>query len=167
MGCHKKEQKPICSTGSTRQKERQVTWRFCADLRALNKVTVPNRYPIPRIDSIFDQLGQAQYFSTMDANAGYWQIPMAPQDVQKTAFITHQGLFEFTRMPFGLTGAPGTYQKMMDEVLHEEIHGENPVVTQYLDDTCAYTVHWSDHLQALDRILTKLAAINLELAPKK
>jgi hypothetical protein len=148
-------------------KKKDNTWRFCVDLRALNKVTVPNWYPIPKIDSIFDQLGQAQYFSIMDANAGYWQIPMAPQDVQKTAFITHQGLFEFTRMPFGLTGAPGTYQKMMDEVLHEKIHGKDPVVTQYLDNTCAYTVHWSNHLQALDRILTKLAAINLKLAPKK
>jgi hypothetical protein len=148
-------------------KKKDDTWRFCVDLWALNKATVLNRYPIPRIDAIFDQLGQAQYFSTMDANTGYWQIPMAPQDVHKTAFITHQGLFEFTWMPFGLTGAPETYQNMMDEVLHEDIHGEELVVTQYLDDTCAYTVLWSDHLAVLDCILTKLAKINLKLAPNK
>jgi hypothetical protein len=85
-------------------RKKDDTWRFCVDLRALNKATVPNRYPIPRIDAIFDQLGKAQYFSTMDANAGYWQIPMAPEDIHKTAFITHLGLFEFTRMPFGATG---------------------------------------------------------------
>jgi hypothetical protein len=148
-------------------KKKDNTWCFCVDLRALNKATVPNRYPIPRIDAIFDQLGQAQYFSTMDANAGYWQIPMAPEDISKTAFITHQGLFKFTRRPFALTGALGSYQNMTDEVLHDEIHGEIPVVTQYLDDTCAYTVLWKDHLRALDCILTKLHKINLKLAPKK
>jgi hypothetical protein len=148
-------------------RKKDDTWRFYVDLRALNKATVPNWYPIPRIDAIFDQLGKAQYFSTMDANAGYWQIPMAPGDIHKTAFITHLGLFEFTRMPFGATGAPATYQNMMDEVLHEEIHGEKPVVTQYLDDTCKFTVTWEEHLEALDRILTKLGTINLKLAPKK
>jgi hypothetical protein len=148
-------------------RKKDNTWRFCIDFRQLNKVTVPNRYPIPRIDAIFDQLAQAEYFSTMDANAGYWQIPMAPEDVQKTAFITHQGLFEFTRMPFGLTGAPGTYQKMMDGILQEEIHGANPVVTQYLDDTCAYTRTWQGHLAALHQILSKLYEVNLKLAPKK
>lgn len=103
----------------------------------------------------------------MDANAGYWQIPMAPEDVHKTSFITHQGLFEYTRMPFGLTGAPGTYQKMMDEILHDEINGPEPCVTQYLDDTCTYTKSWPEHVAALRRILVKLISINLKLAPKE
>lgn len=148
-------------------RKKDDTWRYCVDFRGLNKVTVPNRYPIPRIDAIFDTLGEAEIFSTVDANSGYWQILIAPEDAHKTAFITHQGLFEFTRMPFGLTGAPGTYQRMMDEILHAEINGEIPIVTQYLDDTCVFTKDWGQHLLALDRILTKFENVNLKLAPKK
>ena len=142
-------------------------WRFCVDFRGLNKLTVPDNYPLPRIDAIFDQLGRSRYFTMLDAQSGYWQIPMAPEDVHKTAFITHRGLREFVRMPFGLTGAPATYQRVMDITLHEELHGPQPVATQYLDDTCAHTVEWPTHLTALDNILGKLAAINLKLCPAK
>jgi hypothetical protein len=69
-------------------------WRFCVDYRALNKLTVPSRYPLPRIDGILDKLGPARFFTTLDAQSGYWQIPMHPDDVHKTAFLTHRGLFE-------------------------------------------------------------------------
>ncbi|GAQ93472.1 hypothetical protein KFL_015570010, partial [Klebsormidium nitens] len=110
-------------------------WRFCVDYRKINLATVPNRYPLPRIDSIFDKLGRATYFTSLDAQAGYWQIRLHREDVQKTAFLTHRGLFEFLRMPFGLTGAPGTYQMVMDQTLQAEISGPKPCVTQYLDDT--------------------------------
>ena len=142
-------------------------WRFCVDFRGLNRETVQDNYPLPRIDAIFDQLGKSRYFTMLDAQSGYWQIPMAPEDIHKTAFITHRGLREFVRMPFGLTGAPATYQRMMDVTLQEELHGPNPVATQYLDDTCVHTVLWADHLQALDRILAKIVAINLKLCPTK
>ena len=142
-------------------------WRFCVDFRGLNKVTVPDNYPLPRIDAIFDQLGNSRYFTMLDAQSGYWQIPMAPEDIHKTAFITHRGLREFVRMPFGLTGAPATYQRVMDITLSDEIHGPEPVATQYLDDTCVHTEAWEKHLEALDTILTKLAAINLKLCPTK
>ncbi|GAQ92414.1 hypothetical protein KFL_010100030, partial [Klebsormidium nitens] len=142
-------------------------WRFCVDFRGLNKVTVPDNYPLPRIDAIFDQLGNSRYFTMLDAQSGYWQIPMAPEDVHKTAFITHRGLREFVRMPFGLTGAPATYQRVMDITLNDEIHGPDPVATQYLEDTCVHTEAWDQHLEALDAILTKLAAINLKLCPTK
>jgi hypothetical protein len=90
-------------------RKKSGAWRFCVDYRALNAATVPNRHPIPRIDSIFAKLGTARFFTTLDAQAGYWQIPMHPDDVHKTAFLTHRGLREFLRMPFRLTGAPGTY----------------------------------------------------------
>ena len=142
-------------------------WRFCVDFRGLNRLTVQDNYPLPRIDAIFDQLGKSRYFSMLDAQSGYWQIPMAPEDIHKTAFITHRGLREFVRMPFGLTGAPATYQRMMDVTLQEELHGPTPVATQYLDDTCVHTIEWADHLKALDSILTKIAAINLKLCPTK
>src|SRR3569833_2328363 len=124
-------------------------WRFCVDYRKINLATVPNRYPLPRIDSIFDKLGRATYFTSLDAQAGYWQLRLHPEDVQKTAFLTHRGLFEFLRMPFGLTGAPGTYQMVMDQTLQEEISGPKPCVTQYLDDTLLYSDNFAEHLVAL------------------
>ncbi|GAQ93044.1 putative retrotransposon protein [Klebsormidium nitens] len=142
-------------------------WRFCVDYRKINLATVPNRYPLPRINSIFDKLGRATYFTSLDAQAGYWQIRLHPEDVQKTAFLTHRGLFEFLRMPFGLTGAPGTYQMVMDQTLQEEISGPKPCVTEYLDDTLLYSDDFAEHLSALDTVLTKLEAIDLKLCPSK
>ncbi|GAQ92084.1 putative retrotransposon protein [Klebsormidium nitens] len=142
-------------------------WRFCVDYRALNKATVPNRFPLPRISEIFDRLGEARYFTTLDAQAGYWQIPVHPDDVHKTAFLTHRGLYEFLRMPFGLTGAPGTYQLMMDELLKEEIQGPDACVTQYLDDTLLYTSTFDAHLAGLERVLQKVITIDLKLCPGK
>ena len=87
--------------------------RFCVDYRKLNDATHKDSYPLPRIDGTLDRLGGAQYFSTLDRQLGYWQVPVEGKDQQKTAFITPQGLFEFRRMPFGLCNAPATFQQMM------------------------------------------------------
>jgi hypothetical protein len=137
------------------------------DYRALNKMTVPSRYPLPRIDGIVDKLGPARFFTTLDAQSGYWQIPMHLDDVHKTAFLTHRGLFEFLRMPFGLTTAPGTYQMVMDDLLQEELRGTTPTVTQYLDDTLLFTVTFEEHLVVLEAVLTKVESIDLKLCPSK
>jgi hypothetical protein len=142
-------------------------WRFCVDYRALNKLTVPSRYPLPCIDGILDKLGPARFFTTLDAQSGYWQIPMHPDDVHKTAFLTHMGLFEFLRMPFGLTTAPGTYQMVMDDLLKEKLRGTTPIVTQYLDDTLLFTVTFEEHLVVLEAVLTKVESIDLKLCPSK
>jgi hypothetical protein len=142
-------------------------WRFCVDYRALNKMTVPSRYPLPRIDGILDKHRPARFFTTLDAQSGYWQIPMHPDDVHKTAFLTHRGLFEFLRMPFGLTTAPGTYQMVMDDLLQEELRGTTPTVTQYLDDTLLFTVTFEEHLVVLEAVLTKVESIDLKLCPSK
>jgi hypothetical protein len=145
-------------------------WRLCMDYRALNKLTVPSRFPIPRIDGILDKLGPARFFTTLDAQSGYWQIPMHPDNVHKTAFLTHKGLFEFLRMPFGLTTAPGTYQMVMDDLLKEELRGTTlttPTVTQYLDDTLLFTVTFEEHLVVLEVVLTKVESIDLKLCPSK
>ena len=91
-------------------KKRDGTLRFCVDYRALNAVTRADTFPLPRIDDLLDQLGQAKYFSTLDLVAGYWQIQVHPDCQDKTAFITHRGLFEFRVMPFGLTNAPAAFQ---------------------------------------------------------
>lgn len=90
--------------------------RFCVDYRKLNNITKKDVYPLPRIDDSIHSFGQAKYFSSFDLASGYWQIPMNPDDQEKTAFISHSGLYEFKVMPFGLCNAPATFQRYMDLV---------------------------------------------------
>jgi Reverse transcriptase (RNA-dependent DNA polymerase) len=91
--------------------------RFCVDYRRLNSVTSKDSYALPRIDDSIDSLGGAQYFTTLDANSGYWQIVVSPEDQDKTTFTTHRGLYRFKRLPFGLVSAPATFQRAIDVIL--------------------------------------------------
>ena len=88
--------------------------RFCMDYRKLNVVTQGDTYPMPRVDELLDQLGNSQYMTTLDLARGYWQVPVKQEDQHKTAFITPYELYHFRVMPFGLCGAPATFQRMMD-----------------------------------------------------
>ncbi len=90
--------------------------RFCVDYRKLNLLTKKDVYPLPRIDDSLSALGAKQVYTTLDLTSGYWQIPIAEEDKEKTAFVTHKGLFEFNVMPFGLCNAPATFQRYMDAV---------------------------------------------------
>jgi len=109
--------------------------RLCVDYRLLNSITIRDRYPLPRIEDIFEKLGKACIFSTLDLKAGYWQIPMDVDDKEKTAFITPEGLFQFKLMPFGLVNAPSRFARIISDILNP--HTE--YAAAYLDDVIIFS----------------------------
>ena len=138
--------------------------RMCIDYRPVNAVTQKDVYPLPRTSEVLDTLGKAKFFSKLDLKSGYWQITMEPSDRHKTAFTTRQGLFEFTVMPFGLTTAPATFQRLMDSLLGDMLW---KTVMVYLDDIIAFTETWEEHLTILDEVFTRLRAAGLKASPSK
>ena len=138
--------------------------RFCIDYRQLNKATIKDRYPLPRIDDTIDALYGAQYFSTLDLFSGYWQIEIEEADKHKTAFICEYGQYEFNRMPFGLTNAPGTFQRLMNKILKPVLY-ESALV--YLDDIIVFSKTLEDHIKHLETVFKLLAEAGLKLKLKK
>lgn len=138
--------------------------RFCIDYRRLNNVTKRDVYPLPRMDDVFDRLAGAQYFSTLDLKNGYWQVPVAGGDRQKTAFITPDGLYEFTRLPFGLSNAPATFQRLMDRVLNRL---KWTACLVYLDDILVFGRTFEEHQERLDLVLNALCKAKLILNLEK
>ncbi|KAL9265229.1 Transposon Tf2-6 polyprotein-like protein [Drosera capensis] len=144
------------------QKKKDGSLRLCIDYRALDKVTVKNKYPIPLIADLFDQLGGARYFTKLDLRSGYYQVRIAEGDEAKTTCVTRYGSFEFLVMPFGLTNAPATFCTLMNNIFHPYL---NKFVVVYLDDIAVYSATLEEHVDHL-RIVFKVLASN-ELYMKK
>jgi len=138
--------------------------RFCVDFTALNKVTRKDAYPIPLIRDIFDQLQGATVFSTLDLKSGFHQLPLHPDDQEKTAFVCHRGLFEWTRLPMGLCNASQLFQRAMEVVLKGLIGN---VCMLYIDDIVVYSKDAAEHERHLALMFERLRQYNLRLNPKK
>ena len=138
--------------------------RFCVDFRKLNQVTKRDRYPLPRIDSILDQMGGSTVFTTLDLKSGYHQLPVHPNDIEKTAFTCHRGQFEFLRVPFGLCNAPSHFQRVMETILHDLL---GVCVLVYIDDLVIYSTDMESHIGHVQLVLQRIRKANLHLKPSK
>lgn len=142
----------------------QKKWRIVIDYRNLNEKTIGDAYPLPHIEDILDQLGHAHYFTTLDLASGFHQIPMHPDDAQKTAFSTPEGHFEFTRMPFGLKNALAVFQRMIHSVLTRL---SNKQCFVYLDDVVIHGSSLTDHNLKLRNVFNRFREHYLKLQPDK
>jgi len=135
-------------------------------IRALNRDTVPDKYPIPRIDELIGRVGscKAKVFSALDLMKGYHQVKVRDEDKQKTAFVRHQGLYQYRRMPFGLTNALATFQRLIDKLFDKR---KWPFVFTYLDDILIASKLIEEHFDHVSAVITKLTAVSLRLRPEK
>jgi hypothetical protein len=129
------------------------TRRMCIDYRALNEVTIKNKYPLPRIEDLFDQLRGASVFSKIDLRSGYHQLRIRPSDISKMTFITKYGLYEFTVMSFGLMNAPAIFMNLMNSVFMDYL---NKFVVVFIDDILIYSQSEEEHADHLRMVLQRL-----------
>ena len=139
------------------------TLRLCIDYRRLNAESQMDAYPMPRIDDLIDRLGKAKFITTLDLMRGYWQVPMASTSRHLTAFTTPFGLFQFKVMPFGLQGAPATFQRLMDRVLK----GLESYAVAYIDDREIHSRTWGEHLAQVRSVVQRLREAGLTAKPSK
>ena len=138
--------------------------RLCIDYRELNRVTIKNKYPLPRIDDLFDQLQGAKIFSKIDLRSGYHQLKIKEEDRSKSAFRTRYGHYEFVVMPFGLTNAPAAFMDLMNRVFHDYL---DKFVVVFIDDILIYSKSVAEHAEHLELVLQRLREKQLYAKFKK
>ena len=145
-------------------KKKNGDMRFCVDNRALNAVTIKDRFPLPLIEDLIHNLQGCKFISTFDLFSGYWQVPIAEDHKKYTAFICSEGLFEFNVLNFGLANAPAVFQRLMQKVFSGYLW---MFIMVYLDDILIYSKTFEEHLQHLELAFKRLEEHNLKLQPKK
>lgn len=138
--------------------------RFCIDYRKLNAVTTPDEFPIPRQSKILSSLSGAQVLSSLDALSGFTQLGLDPNDIEKMAFRTHRGLFQFKRMPLGLRNGPSIFQRMMQGILSQYLW---LFCFVYIDDIVVYSKSYEDHIKHLNLVLGAIENARITLSPSK
>jgi hypothetical protein len=129
------------------------TKRMCINYRALNEVTIKNKYPLPRIEDLFDQLRGASVFSKIDMRSGYHQLRIRPADIPKTSFITKYGLYEFMVLSFGLTNVPSYFMYLMNSVFMDYL---DKFIVVFIDDILVYSQNEQEHEEHLRKVLQRL-----------
>lgn len=142
----------------------QRKWRMVIDYRQLNEKTIEDKYPLPRIEEILDNLGKSVYYTSLDLAQAFNQIEMHPDSIEKTAFTVNNGHYEYTRMPFGLKNAPSTFQRVMDHLLKDYLH---KFCFVYLDDIIIFSKSLDEHYQHIRLIFKKLRDFNLKIELNK
>ena len=138
--------------------------RFCVDYRKVNEVTHKDSYPLPRIDDTIEALAGSRWFSTLDLKSGYWQVQLAVDAKEKTAFSSGSGLWQFRVMPFGLCNAPATFERLMEQVL---VGLPMTTALVYLDDVLVPGRSFSQQIVNLRQVFERLKKAKLKLSPKK
>jgi len=137
---------------------------MCPDFLSLNKLTIKDKFPIPVIDDLLDELSSAQYFTKLDLHSVYHQIHMKYEDIPKMDFFTHEGQYEFLVIPFGLCNAPYTFQSLMNHVFCTFLHH---TILFLFDDILIYSKTWSSHLSHVNQILHLLSKPQIFLKQSK
>lgn len=138
------------------------TNRICIDYGKLNKITIFDPVPMVTVEDLLSKLSQDKCFSKIDLSKGYWQIPVAIQDIPKTAFVTPDGTYEFLKMPFGMVNAAAKLMRAMRKLLA----GMNSV-DNYIDDILVHTTSWSEHTNVLEELFQRMASVTSTARPTK
>ena len=151
------------SSPVTLAKKSDGSWRFCIDYRRLNSITERDNFPMPNINDTLDKLGGSKVFSKLDLASGYWQLEVSKEDRHKTAFVTSEGQYEFNVLPFGLTNAPGTFNRLMSLILR----GHQRYAMSYLDDIIIFSKSMSEHKDHIKAIFNVLRQVGLKIKGEK